>query len=188
MHTKIIIVVLLFFSLTMFIGGCVKQPITGLVEDKRIFLSLEEMQIYPKHLCDTSFVLKYKYVVYVDSVECSACKIAHMGIWNYFKNELEYNNAGFYMILYSTKDKVEEIKKVHDSYKHRIPIYIDTLGVFKRDNPQIAGMTTEFHSFLLDENNKIVVFGDASTNHYVRDEIFRILEEDADSTVTENHP
>lgn len=70
---------------------------------------------------------------------------------------------------------IDNIREVYDAYKHRIPIYIDSLGVFKRDNPHIAEMTTEFHSFLLDENNRAIVFGDASTNHHVRDRIFDII-------------
>lgn len=83
---------------------------------------------------------------------------------------------------------VQDVLKAHTSYKHRIPIYIDTLGVFERDNPHIAEMTTEHHNFLLDQDNNIVAFGDASSNHHVRDEIYRILSEDADSTVTESKP
>jgi hypothetical protein len=169
-------------------NSCIKQNKIESVEDNEIVLSLDEMVFYPEHLRDTILEPIYKYVVYVDSYECSPCKIAHLGVWNYYRNELADKDVGFYMILSPAKDKVEEIEKIHQSYKHRIPIYIDTLGVFKRDNPQIVEKATEFHSFLLDKNNKIVVFGDASTNHYVRDEIFRILEENIDSTETGKHP
>lgn len=186
MHSKIAKIVLWTWGGLMI--SCINQHKPESVEDNEIVLSLEEMELYPEHLRDTIFKPIYKYVVYVDSSECSPCKIIHLGIWNYFKYELADKNSEFYMILSPAKDKVEEIKKIHQSYKHRIPIYIDTLGVFKRDNPQIAETTTEFHSFLLDKHNKIVVFGDASTNHYVRDEIFRVLSENADSTETEKHP
>ena len=184
MHSKIIIVGLVICSLTIVLGSCIKHHNTELVENKEIVLSLDEMLFYPEHLRDTTFRPKYKYIVYVDSAECSPCRLTHMGIWNYFRNELSDNNAEIYIILYSEKSIVDEIKQTHDLYKHRIPIYIDTLGVFERDNPQIAEMTTEYHNFLLDENNKIIVVGDASQNHHVRDRIFEILSRDADSTVT----
>lgn len=184
MYSKIALIALVAFSLL--IEGCINQHKLEVVEDKEINLSLDKMLFYPEQLRDTISEFRYKYVVYVDSAECTSCKIIHMGIWNFFRNEIADKNAGFYMILYPPKDKIHEIQKIHESYKHRIPIYIDTLGVFKRDNPQIGETTTEFHSFLLDENNKIVVFGDASANHYVRDEIYRILEENADSAVMEN--
>ncbi len=186
MHVKVIKKCFITSLFVCFLGGCINQRKPEVVENKEINLSLDEMLFYPEQLRDTISVFQYKYVVYVDSAECSSCKIIHMGIWNFFRNEIANKNAGFYMILYPPKDKIHEIQKIHESYKHRIPIYIDTLGVFKRTNPHITEMTTEYHSFLLDKNNQIVVFGDASTNHYVRDEIFRILEENADSVVAEN--
>ena len=188
MHVKVIIMGLAFCSTFMFLSGCINQHKPDINENRKIVLSLGEMLLYPEHLRDTVFCPKFKYVVYVDSTECSPCKIAHLGIWNYFKNELEDNNAGLFIILFPSRDNVLDIQEVHETYKHRIPIYIDTLGVFERENPQIAKMTTEYHSFLLDKDNTIVAFGDASTNLHVRDEIFRILSEDADSIITESKP
>ena len=184
MHSKINITGIVSFFLAIFFGGCVKQHNTEHIEKQEIILSLDEMLFYPEHLRDTTFKPKYKYVVYVDSAECSPCKLGHIGIWNYFRNELLDNNAELYIILFSETSLVDEIKQTHDLYKQRIPIYIDTLGVFERDNPQIAAETSEFHNFLLDENSRIIVVGDASQNHHVRDRIFDILSGDVDSTVT----
>lgn len=164
----------------LLVVACIRPHRTGEITGKEIVLSLDDMLFYPEYMRDTAFNPKYKYVVYVDSVECSPCKIAHMGMWNYFKNELYDHETGFYMIFFPSKDITHKIMEVHTSYRHRIPIYIDTLGLFERYNPQIAEKTTEFHSFLLDENNRVVVVGDASVNNYVRDEIYRILSVNAD--------
>lgn len=175
-------------SIIICMSGCVMQHDSNEEVNTLVKLSLNEMLFYPERLRDSTFKPQYKYVVYSDSAECSSCRISHLGIWNYFRNSLYDNNAGLYIIFSPPKEMIPNMQKVHDSYKHRIPIYIDTLGVFMRDNPQIAGKTSKFHCFLLDENNKIVVIGDVSKNHNVRDEIFRILEKNADSTVIENHP
>lgn len=184
MYTKIAVQGILICFMANLMFGCIKPRKAEDVRCQEVTLSLDEMLFHPEHLRDTAFHPKYKYVTYVDSMECSPCKIAHLGIWNYFRNELANNNAALYLILAVTRDKVPEIQEIHNQYKHRTPIYIDTLGVFERDNPGIASMTTEYHSFLLDDNNRIVVAGDASINHYVRDEIFRILSERTDSTIT----
>lgn len=184
MHVKITCLAFVFCSVMFLFNSCIYKNRTKVTEEREVILSLDEMLLYPMCLNDTTFKhkYKYKYVVYVDSTECSPCKIIHLGIWNYYRNELYKNNTGFYMIFYPPKNMVQDVLKAHTSYKHRIPIYIDTLGVFERDNPHIAEMTTEHHNFLLDENNKIIAFGDASTNYHVRDYIFSILKENADST------
>lgn len=181
MYIKITKYVFLFGGLITLLSNCKKEYKFDDITNKGIILSLDEMLFYPEHLRDTVFKPQYKYVVYVDSVVCSPCKVIHMGIWNYYRNRLLDYNAGFYMIFSPPKEQVRTLLETHSTYKHRIPIYIDTTGVFKRDNPQITERTTELHCFLLDENNKILVFGDASTNHHVRDEIFNILSEKYDS-------
>lgn len=175
MYIKIIRTLGLVSATVLLLGSCVKQHSIDEITDKNIKLSLNKMMCFPENLHDTTLCPKYKYVVYVDSVECSPCKIAHLGIWNYFRNELLDNDADIYIIFISAKDIVQKLLEVHSSYKHRIPIYIDTLGVFERDNPHIAEMTTEYHNFLLDQDNNIVAFGDASTNHHVRDEIYSYM-------------
>jgi hypothetical protein len=164
-------------GLIALLSGCKKEYKLDEITNKGIILSLDDMFFYPEHLRDTTFKPQYKYVVYVDSADCSPCKVIRMGIWNYYRNKLLDYNVGFYMIFSPPKEQIQTLLNTHTAYKHRIPIYIDTLEVFKRDNPQITERTTDFHCFLLDDNNKILVFGDASTNHHVRDEIFQILSE-----------
>ena len=185
MHTKITVIGLSFCLMVTIMSSCIKQHRDEDAGNQEIILSLDEMLLYPEHLRDTVFCPKFKYVVYVDSMECSPCKIAHLGIWNYFRNELADNCAALYMIIATSRDMVHEIQEIHNQYRHRTPVYIDTLGVFERDNPQIASMTTEYHSFLLDENNRIVVVGDASMNHYVRDKIYRTISDNANNAITE---
>ncbi len=170
------------------LAGCMKQPKTENIENVRVCLPLEQMMLYPEHLQDTIHAPKYKYVVYVDSAECSSCKIIHMGIWNYYRNELQDRKVGFYMILCPEKEKRQTIMDAYDAYRQRIPIYIDTLGVFRRDNSEIAAMPEEYHCFLLDEDNRVVIVGDASKDYFARERIFQFLSERADSTSNEERP
>lgn len=179
MHTK---VVALFVFVAAGFVGCTSRTPSESVMGMEVTLPLDEMMLYPADKRDTLPDYRYRYVVYVDSLECSPCKIIHMGIWNHFCSELADARTAFCMIFSPPKGKVAEMKRVYDTYRHRIPIYIDTLGVFERDNPQFAQLPSTFHSFLLDTEGKMVVIGDASTNHYARDEVFDVISKGVSST------
>lgn len=153
--------------------------------NKEVILSLDEMLVYPIQMREDIINSMYNYVVYVDSSECSPCKISHMGIWNHFNDEIKDYNANMLLIFNPPHNEVQTLLSTYVFFKQRLPIFVDTLGVFARDNPQIVEKSIMYHSFLLDKNNKIVVVGNASENHYVRDEIFRILSESGDSECNE---
>ena len=119
MHVKVdaldtLLVLLLAFGW----GSCTRRTQVESVTDMKVNLSLDEMMLYPADKCDTLIHPRYRYIVYVDSSECSPCKIIHMGIWNHFQQELSDADVAFHMIFYPPKDKVVEMVRVYDSYRH----------------------------------------------------------------------
>jgi hypothetical protein len=113
MYIKVITIGLSLFFLLFITQGCVKQHKFDEEINKKVILSFNDYMFYPEHLRDTTFAPKYKYVVYVDSSECSPCKIAHMGIYNFIRNELYDKNTGLYLVFSPKKDLIQTLIDTH---------------------------------------------------------------------------
>lgn len=57
-----------------------------------------------------------------------------------------------------------------------IPIYVDTLGVFNRNNRHIPS-NPELHTFLLDSNGYVLLVGNPLENEKIEKLFWQILEE-----------
>lgn len=175
MYSKVKLAGLSMGMYVLLLCSCIHKHEAESVASVNVQLSLDEMMAYPEHVNVGVAEGKYRYVVYVDSTECSLCMVSHMGLWNYFYNELLAYDACLCYILNPPANKIQELLEAYVFFKQRIPIFVDTLGVFRRDNPQIANGPTMSHCFLLDEYDKVVFTGNASENQHAREKIFEFL-------------
>lgn len=128
---------------------------------------------------DSIWQKKMKYIVYSDSTRCTPCRINKMYIWNSFlEYSKNYNSQlSFYFIFCPAKKDIEGIKlAIINNSKFNYPIFLDTLGEFEKLNPHLP-KNKALHSFLLDENNNVILVGDPLYNKEIKELFYKIVEE-----------
>ena len=118
----------------------------------------------------------YKFVLFSDSTECSSCQLRTIYQWRDYYYLEEAGKASFCFILApkaSQNDNQILLSQIPD-IGHII--YLDTCNAFLRANPHIPSNPL-FHSFLLDENDSVILVGNPIRNKKIEELFFKILEE-----------
>lgn len=119
------------------------------------------------------FRVPYKIVSYVDSVGCVSCKL-QIFAWEAFISELNLrfqNNVSAFLFFHSGKS--EEISFILKRDKFNNPVYIDKNDSFRKLNHFPS--ETEFQTFLLDKNNKVLAIGNPIHNPQIKKLYFDII-------------
>ena len=105
-----------------------------------------------------------KMIVFIDSTECSKCRIS-----NFIRYEPAFalsdsTRAFKMMLLLSVRKKdlagiLEHVELIDLPF----PVFFDTDNAFRRDNPVVPD-DTRFHSFLVGKDNVPIFVGDPSVN------------------------
>lgn len=151
-------------------------------DTKNIAIDLSQLQSKPITLPETCEVIadgrdtsitnilisNLKLVVYVDSVGCSLCSISKMYLWEGF---IEYakpfsNQLKYYFIYSPAKKDINDIKMALRNNMFDYPVLIDEKGDFERLNPHLP-KNKQLHTFLLDENNNVILVGNPLNNKEV---------------------
>lgn len=107
---------------------------------------------------NTDTLKPLKFIVYYDSLECSACRISHLvDIYPLY----DMADTGDFSIITVFSPKLSEVSDVQNQLRiasHPIPIYIDNYATFRHINKSIPS-DHRFHYFLLNENNVPVFVG-----------------------------
>lgn len=119
-----------------------------------------------------------KLVVYADSVGCTPCAINHIDSWERFINYAkQFNNQlRFYFIFSPMKKELHGIELMIANTKFDYPILLDTLGEFEKLNPHLP-KNKALHTFLLDENNNVILVGNPSQNRKIKEMFCKTVEE-----------
>ncbi len=173
----------LFQLLLILLLGCSNT------EMKRDFQQLQSKAIsfpsklnFTVHGKDTvipvSVKYKFKLVVYTDSIGCSSCVVSKMYLWNSFieKSELYKDKLKIYYILSPRKQHIKRVRTALSMVDFDYPILLDTLGEFEKLNPHLP-KNKALHTFLLDENNNVILVGSPLHNKKIEEMFYRIVEE-----------
>ena len=96
-------------------------------------------------------------VVYRNAQDCGPCSISSLLPLYLFILENEQNeNFGAIVILQPSN--IEELDKSLKNLRFRRTVFYDLDGSFERLNPHLP-KDERFHTFLLDENNKVILVG-----------------------------
>lgn len=107
---------------------------------------------------------KPKLIVFVDSTECSQCRISRFVLYEELFQTANRTHSFVPIILLTTK-KAE----YNDIIDHLLlidlfcPVYLDDAFMFRKMNPFIPN-DVRFQSLFLDKNNQICLVGDPSIN------------------------
>lgn len=129
------------------------------------------------HMND-SFAPILKLVVYHDSTVCTSCVFQKLHKWDDFieKAKAHKGNLELYFIFSPPSNEQHLLKVMVKNYKPKMPIYMDTAGVFRRTTPQLPS-NPMLHTFLLDENNEVLVVGNPLENEKIDRMFWRTVKE-----------
>ncbi len=121
---------------------------------------------------------RLKLLVFIDSSECSSCSVNKMFLWD---NLIEYSrkykgNLKFYFIFSPQKQDKESVQIALTNNAFDYPVFIDSLGEFERWNPHLP-KNKALHTFLLDENNNVILVGNPLHNKKIEEMFYKVVEE-----------
>ena len=137
------------------------------------------MEVYNKTTCESSCLYTgLKLVVYSDSTVCSSCKLKNMHLWDDFLEKLVHysDRVQCYFIFAPSNKKMYDAKLTLRTYSPNYPVFIDTLRIFEKENPHLS-KNPRLHTFLLDENNNVLLVGNPLENKKIEEMFWKIVEE-----------
>ena len=118
---------------------------------------------YDGHLPDSTLLNRpLKMVVYINSKNCESCKLmALLPIHIFILENKHYRNFGVVVVL--SPSHLESAENFLEEMCFRQTVFYDLDGSFERLNSHLP-KDERFHTFLLDENNKVVLVGNPVRN------------------------
>ena len=145
-----------------------------LAERLRIFR--EEAIVFPDNLLakycgdqepDTTLLIRpLKMVMYVNQGECEGCKMrALLPVHLFIHESKPYTKFGVVIIL--NPSHMESADQLLKGLRFRQTVFYDLDGSFELLNPQLP-KNERFHTFLLDEHNKVILVGSPVGNEKLK--------------------
>lgn len=109
-----------------------------------------------------------KLVLFVDSTSCSGCFLSHLLSYYEINDSLVAHGGEMVVLLHPKKSVQQEIES--KAVQERYPFWciVDRAGEFIRKNPDIPDNQL-LHTFLLDENDNLVLVGDPARNSRIKE-------------------
>lgn len=128
-----------------------------------VSLGLEKMQCRRAPIKDNGS--HYKMVVYIDSTECTPCSLSKLRFWNPLIKKARTAKKGIdYVFIVAPKpSEMDDINLELSITDLKSSIYLDTAYIFRKENPSIPN-DQKYHSFLIDDKNKIKFVGSPILN------------------------
>lgn len=102
---------------------------------------------------------KAKCILYIDSTECSTCRIGHLAIYSDLYHRAEDSPTFDFVVVVSPKAEERELAVSQIRYQVEFPVYIDDGSKIMALNPWIP-QDPRFHCFLTDQRGRVVFVGD----------------------------
>lgn len=122
--------------------------------------------------CDT------KLIIYNDSLGCTSCGINKLYLWDdLIQYASQFNKRlKFYFIFAPSSKDISDLKISLRNSFFKYPILLDTLGEFGKLNPNLPKSKT-LHTFLLNENNDVILIGNPLYNKEIEKLFYKITQE-----------
>lgn len=121
---------------------------------------------------------RLKLVVYSDSVECSTCMVEKIHVWDSLLLKTAKYEPQFkvFFIFSPTKKQRHDVEFLLKTRHFHYPVFLDQSGKFLQHNPHIP-TNKVLHTFLLDEDNKVILAGNPLFNPRIETLLFQKLKE-----------
>lgn len=167
--------IITLFVLLMFFLGCMKDVKKDIILMKSVpfELNIDDLtcvKLSHDTIKNTESRELLKIVVFSDSTVCSPCEIKALTAWNHYMQLVQRSEGKLqlYFIFASNKKDAKSLLYTLKEYFIDYPVYIDTRGVFQQNNPHLS-KNRLLHTFLLDENNNVILVGNPVRNLRVKD-------------------
>ncbi len=109
-----------------------------------------------------------KLILYVDSTSCSGCFLGHLKDYNQISDSLSAHNGELVAVLHPQRVRLEELKERMGQERFPFWCILDVNGEFISHNPNIPDNKL-LHTFMLDENNNVILIGDPTINSRIEE-------------------
>lgn len=134
------------------------KPVVLKTDSMRCFMNGKDTIVHIKHEA-------LKYVIYTDAQSCVSCTLKNIHLWNEILDESkQYGERLVFLFIFAPKQKdIHSLELTLKTYSPNCPVYIDTLNIFEKDNPNILS-SKMLHTLLLDEKNQVLLVGNPLRN------------------------
>ena len=114
---------------------------------------------------------EFQLIRYIDARQCTSCSLKQL---SYELLDSLPGNVTTKLVVNADKGKVALVKRYLHHLNGTMDIYVDTASCFRDINPQIPDNPL-FHTFLINQNDSIVLVGDPLRNNKIRDLMINLL-------------
>lgn len=120
---------------------------------------------------------KLKLVHYVDSASCSTCYLSKIAKKELLFRMEKLSNNEFYNVFIINPDNIAKKRLEKEFHYKSIPqtIFVDSANIFTEVNATIPSESM-YHTFLLDENNKVILVGNPIVYKKIEDILQNVVE------------
>lgn len=117
-----------------------------------------------------------KLVKYVEVFDCSDCQINHLSSFDNdtYNSGVSKNISILYIVNIPHKIDYSELYSKLCEKRIRGTVYLDTCNAFLQANPHIPD-NPMFHTFVLNENDSVVLIGDPFKNKGMEDLLLKVI-------------
>lgn len=131
--------------------------------------------VQDKDTIDFSMLGKYKILTYVDSIGCISCKL-QLGKWKTFMKEVDsLGMSSVRFLFFFSPEKRRDFSRTLKLERFTYPVCIDEENRLNELN-HFPVSDMNFHTFLLDHNNKVLAIGNPIHNLKVKELYMNIIQ------------
>lgn len=138
------------------------QKIVAQWYDKEVIIPPLTTKICGKDTnCYELLEAKYKLITYFDTVNCTGCQ-AHLYDWKLFIRETQAISSEISFIFIVHSQDYNEFVNLQKKNRFYYPVFYDPNGKFNELNH--LSQNKNYHTFLLNKNNRIIAIGNPLFN------------------------
>lgn len=166
-------------------GGKKKEQMSeSLTRGMRLEVALDSMQSGLEIVGsgkDPERLKRHTIVKYINSIRCTSCVVKNLRYWIAFQDFLDEYRKELSLVIVIAPRKYQQRVVCEELAKDTIMlenVYIDSLGIFERMNPQIR-QGDPMSCYLIDEKHRIQIVGDPTCDGTVEQELVEYMERNA---------
>ena len=117
-----------------------------------------------------------KFILYIDSTECTTCRISRLEMYRPLFNMSDQNKTFTMLVLFPNVDfDGVPIERYMSDISIEIPVYIDIENVYLKKNPSIPTYEPMMQAVLVDNENRPELVGDPIRNDRLMELFINII-------------
>lgn len=189
MDTKKGLIFLLFALCIPFFCSCnerrtkINEEVKQMLNEK-IDIRIKDMKVFNKSGSapiinkDSTSIPNYRYILYFDSTECTACAMNRLAGIKTIKKRLRRINANVtFLLIFDDPGNTDKFQSEYYSSGLDEPVYLDVKHLLKKKKSNVP-QEKYLQSFMLDKNNNVVLVGNPLTNDNIEKLLYQYLSKD----------